>query len=370
MASDWDLHGVERFDGTDFPAWKFQIVNLLKAKRLLRITEGDEKQPPSDDERALNDWLDRDSQAVGIIMSSIERRLHKPLRITWTSAACWKWLRVLYDTKSDADVHQLHTRFYTLSLETQNSLPHFLAEIEEVAAELSDANHPLTDEAMIAKLLTNLPPYLGNFLPTWELSPEEDCTLQNLIKLLLREDKRACQREIKEAGNSTLAFMAQRFSTSRLQQASGSHQHPGVLNQRSYHGNLSAHNRPQFSSGSFQHPGTFYRPPPMQPNFSSRSVPPSHHCSGPTCRHLQHFGTQFSTPSNISFEERKKRALELLELKKITLCNYCGEFGHWFNECLYRQGNPFLPRNPVWASFADTILEYYPEEHTSNNPFD
>lgn len=361
MASDRDLHGIERFDGTDFPAWKFQIVNLLKAKRLLRIAEGEEKQPHADDERALNDWLERDSQAIGIIMSSIERRLHKPLRITRTAAACWERLRELHDTKSDADIHQLHARFYALTLESQNSLPDFLAEIEEVAAELLDANYPITDEAMMAKLLTNLPPYLGNFLPTWELSPVEDRTLQNLIKLLLREDKRARQREIKEASTSTSAFMAQRFSTSRSQQSSGNYQHPGALNQRPSHGGSSMHSRPQFSSGSYQHPGTFYRPPPMQQNFSSRSAFPSHRCSGPSCHHPQHSGTQFSTSSNISFEERKKRALELLELKKITPCNYCGEFGHWFNECPHRRGNPFLSRTPVRASFADTIPQYYSE---------
>jgi len=67
MASNWDLHGrcIEHFN---FPACKFQIINLLKAKQSLWITDGEGKQTHVDDECVHNDWLDRHSQAVGIIV--------------------------------------------------------------------------------------------------------------------------------------------------------------------------------------------------------------------------------------------------------------------------------------------------------------
>jgi len=71
----------------------------------------------------------------------------------------------------------------------------------------------LTNEAMMAKLLTNLLLYLGNFLPTWELSLEKKLYSTKLDQASSSRRQKSSQREIKEAGNSTSAFIAQHFPT-------------------------------------------------------------------------------------------------------------------------------------------------------------
>ena len=137
MATDRDLISIEKFNGRDFFAWHFQIRNLFKAKRLLRIVEGTELLEDCITPAQENDWQERDTIAQGIIMCSLERRFHKPLMIAKTAHQCWTRICELHESKNSGDVHELHTRFYALSLDGR-SIPDFLADIEEIAQELLD----------------------------------------------------------------------------------------------------------------------------------------------------------------------------------------------------------------------------------------
>ena len=234
---------------------------------------------------------------------------------------------------------------------------------------------------MIAKLLQNLPSSLGNFLVSWNLAPQQDRTLENLTKILLRADKRSRHSSTHEPQDNTMAFYAQRqhrlqplnrFSRSNnsafLGNPSGTHapsSGSSVFNSGSYNGSSgnyavgSGSNRiatDSYGQKNKQNSGS-YVPPHLQLRPPSQTATQFHRCSGPTCQHFQHSTSASGiSPLNkgfLNFEQRKQRAIQILKLKKITPCNNCGELRHWFNECPYRRSH--FPLRPLArANLADT----------------
>ena len=101
--SSKDVSHVVKFDGTNFPFWKFQIFLAFEQHDLLKIVTEDETKPTlvtavdaqgvaHSNEREIKSWCNRDNAARVSIVATIEQVWQRSLINCKTANEMWKRL--------------------------------------------------------------------------------------------------------------------------------------------------------------------------------------------------------------------------------------------------------------------------------------
>lgn len=180
MSLEKELSGISRFTGEDFHIWKWQMKGLLKFKKLLAVVEGTEKCSATDGQDKIA-WEEKDYTAYTLLQNAVDRKLLAEFLDCNTAHEMWTTLLTIYEHKSSSDVHELQRRFFNAKIQPGQSFSDYFGKLNLIISELKEiGDTTFTEDSMISKLTSNLPPGYDSFYSAWDSTPKSEATLANL----------------------------------------------------------------------------------------------------------------------------------------------------------------------------------------------
>lgn len=135
-------------------------------------------------------WKKRDAKAMYILSSSMEPGQLEYLLTCETSADMWKKLSSLHEQRSESNKLVLMTKFHDYKMAGNDSVAQHIAEVENMARQLSDLGEKLSDVTIMAKILGSLPSKFSAFVTAWDSVDPDKQSLDSLTTRLIKEETR------------------------------------------------------------------------------------------------------------------------------------------------------------------------------------
>lgn len=224
ILSSKDVSHVAKFDGTNFPFWKFQICLVLEQYGLLPIVFGDEIKPAplivtdangvsTNNNEEIKAWCQKDNAARNSIVASLELDRQRSLINCKTANEMWKRLSSQYEQAAQENQHSLIQRFYEYQYDKDKSVMDHVTAVETFARQLSDIGSPLTEPQIITKILCTLPPSFRTVISAWENLEDKMKTMDRLTNRLIKEEE-VNKRFGGEVAKADTAFFAKQGGSS------------------------------------------------------------------------------------------------------------------------------------------------------------
>ena len=97
--SSGSIFNIEKLNGTNFPFWKSQIMNMLAQKKQVKPIKLKGIKPETMDQEV---WDEMDEMAKSTIMLSLDKSVHYNVNENQTSYELWEELCGLFNQKSAA----------------------------------------------------------------------------------------------------------------------------------------------------------------------------------------------------------------------------------------------------------------------------
>ncbi|UYV82085.1 K02A2.6-like [Cordylochernes scorpioides] len=183
-----ELPQIQKFNGDNFHPWKFQMKIILEAKDLLSIIDGSEVKPEIEDIAKFSEWKKKDAKSKMLITTALEFKYIQQIVNCQTSAEMWKKLSTIYELKSETNKYLLQQRFFEYKMNPNANIASHISKVETQAQQMKDLGEPISDVALITKIICSLPDKYKNFITAWDSVSSEEKTLENLTARLLKEE--------------------------------------------------------------------------------------------------------------------------------------------------------------------------------------
>ncbi|UYV61249.1 hypothetical protein LAZ67_1004106 [Cordylochernes scorpioides] len=183
-----DLPQIQKFNGDNFHLWKFQMKIILETKDLLSITDGSEVKPEIEDIAKFSNWKKKDAKSKMLITTALKFKYLQQIVNCQTSTEMWKKLSTIYELKSETNKYLLQQRFFEYKMNPNDSIATHISKVETLAQQMKDLGEPISDVALITKIICSLPDKYKNFITAWDSVSSEEKTLENLTARLLKEE--------------------------------------------------------------------------------------------------------------------------------------------------------------------------------------
>ena len=186
-----DVFNLPKFDGSNFPIWKFHIFMVLKHHKLMGLINGNEpksagKLTVTDEEVGI--WEQRDNAAQLYITSPIEPQQSRKLINCKTAQEIWERLTCQFEMASAENKHILLRKFFEYRYPNNLDVMSHITAIETIANQLKDVGSPIDDQQLITKIICTLPPSFQHFVAAWDNVPDDRKTVSLLTSRLLRAE--------------------------------------------------------------------------------------------------------------------------------------------------------------------------------------
>ncbi|KAG7312869.1 hypothetical protein JYU34_001252 [Plutella xylostella] len=171
---------IEKFDGSNFRQWKFQMKCALQANGI-----DISKPKPATKE---GDWLKKDGMAMYILTSSMELKQITLIENCETAQEIMLKMESIYEQKSELNKMVLHERFYQYRMSSSESVAEHISKVENLAQQLKDSGENVSELAIITKILGTLPAKYRSLRQAWMSLDVKQQTLSNLTARLLDEE--------------------------------------------------------------------------------------------------------------------------------------------------------------------------------------
>lgn len=172
---------IDKFDGSNFKQWKFQIKCALRAKGLdIQIPQ------PKDENKAQ--WNKDDGMAMFIITSAMDLKQIALIENCETALEVMNKLESIFEQKSELTKMMIHERFYQYKMASTDGIAQHIAKVESLAKQLKENGEKISDTAIMTKILSTLPSKYRSLRQAW-MSLAPSCqTIANLTARLLDEE--------------------------------------------------------------------------------------------------------------------------------------------------------------------------------------
>jgi gag-polypeptide of LTR copia-type len=182
-------YSIEKFNGTSFHLWKFEITAILEEKGLMEIVNGTEALP--DNAAAAADkekYKLRVAKAFSIICLSLDRQQMALVVTTKHPKEAWDKLVAQFEGNTRTNKVFLHRQIMELRMHEGDDMSQHLEKLLHLAQQLEGLRAPVGD--LVTVILVSLPQSYSSFVTAVEqlndaITPEELKT-----KLLNEEAKR------------------------------------------------------------------------------------------------------------------------------------------------------------------------------------
>ncbi|XP_022040433.1 uncharacterized protein LOC110942981 [Helianthus annuus] len=118
----------------------------------------DDTPPPPKPADNYGDWKEIDALVLQWIYSTIsDDLLVRILDTDSTARAAWVKIEKIYLSNKKARAAALETKFCNLTLAASSSLDDYCQHLKELANQLSDLDHPVTESRLVLQLVHGLP---------------------------------------------------------------------------------------------------------------------------------------------------------------------------------------------------------------------
>ena len=201
MGEEFSIKGINKFDGTNFMIWKFQVTQVLVALGIKEYVIGDEKRPTDSTEAKA--WDKNNARAMVVLSSAMTNDQLEFLITCETAKSMWEKLCLIHEERSETNKLSLLQKFHRCDMQQNESVIVYISRIQNLVRQLKDISESVTDAAMMAKVLGGLPEKYGPFSTAWDSVEPARQTLSYLQERLLKEEKRlASEGEVMGAFSS------------------------------------------------------------------------------------------------------------------------------------------------------------------------
>lgn len=131
MSDELTTRHMQKFDGSDFTTWKFQITRLFIANGLLEIVNGTSKKPT--EEAQIKTWEKENAKAMFAISSSMEAKQLKSLITCETANEMWVKLAKIHEQKSASNKLILNQRYHEYRMASEDSVVEHFTKVQNLA---------------------------------------------------------------------------------------------------------------------------------------------------------------------------------------------------------------------------------------------
>lgn len=184
---DYKLVQLEK---DNYVTWKWQMKNILKAKKLESVLLFDNKD------------MDKDTQALAILGSALSQNEMLKIINCETFKDAWKAIEENYENKKTYEPQSLFARLNSYKINSASEVSQGVSEMKGIVAQLKNLNESVSDNNLIGAILSALPDSFEIFKTVWRNFSD-----QNLDKLVSKVMAEASVQTSKGA-NETKALAA------------------------------------------------------------------------------------------------------------------------------------------------------------------
>ncbi len=189
-----DVAHVTKFNGTNYPFWKFQVQMILELYQVCDVVMGNTKKPEIDsgnavDDHRLESWNNRDCLARILIFSTLEENCKRTLLTCKTANEMWSTIASQHELYSQEHKQFWLGKFYEYVYQPGHDVESHISAIENLAYQLSDVGSPIGEIEIMAKIITTLPPSFKHMIYCWN-HVQQNKTLPLLKRNLMSEEAR------------------------------------------------------------------------------------------------------------------------------------------------------------------------------------
>jgi len=152
----------------------------------------------------------RKGQARGFIAGSIDAKHHQMIQDCQAARDMWNRLEIEYVVRGPISVDALLSEYYTYKMSRSKGVTEYVAHIDSLVSKLKQVKKNLTDEEVIAKIVSGLTPEYENFKRIWQLMSSAYKSKQLLIENLKKES-----RSLEENTGQEEAFVARQHNNKK-----------------------------------------------------------------------------------------------------------------------------------------------------------
>lgn len=255
-----------KLDSNNFPIWKNQIQNVLRATKLLEFVTGSTSSPQpeiidSSGKSITNPefakWKTIDAHLLSFITATLSPPVFCSVLHLQTCSQIWNALEKRYTSLSRSHIHQLKNKLQTVS-KRGLSMEEYLTQIKEISTQLSLASSSVDDEDLVLLTLNGLPDEY-DALKTAIRARVESITIDDLSSLLCSEAIHIENKTKAALGtDATVAYSVKKSNESSSFRGSssncrGGHSFCGGRERRSQGGRYTRGSRGRFGQGNQGH---------------------------------------------------------------------------------------------------------------------
>jgi len=175
-----------------------KMQSILKVKALDTVVYGDSqdalaigkaafsvRSPNTDTERLSS----KQARAKMLLIHAVDDKNAEIIEPCKDAREIWARLEVEYSDKQTMNVQLMLNEYYSMEMRSSQSISEYVAKVEGLVDRLASVKQTITDEAVIAKIISSLPQEFSSFRRTWDIIPDEFKTKSKLIENLKKEEQ-------------------------------------------------------------------------------------------------------------------------------------------------------------------------------------
>jgi hypothetical protein len=174
-----------RLNGSNYPIWSFRLKmelarkNLSDMINLVRLSE----------QKADPDFNTKNGKAMGIIVSSIDNNQLKYVENEFSAYHMWEKLRQHYEGQTDYDRTEAENNYVLITwTDEAETAEDYIDRFKKTAQRYRNLGGKPTDQQLVIRFLSSLPPRLKNLRRTLSLKEEWKDKPDEIYKFLIREE--------------------------------------------------------------------------------------------------------------------------------------------------------------------------------------
>jgi hypothetical protein len=177
-----------KFDGSNFPAWKFKVSLLLKERELWGFVDGTEELPATVDAKALADFKQKSEKALATLCLTLADDQLVHVYACKTAKDAMERLTAIYDSKTQASKLIIRRELMQSKMVEGGDVHKHISNIKQLASKLRGLGEEINDKDIMTVLLISLPKSWETLVTT--VSLKEDIDLEMVCNFILQEDTR------------------------------------------------------------------------------------------------------------------------------------------------------------------------------------
>lgn len=168
-------NSIPKLNGDNWPAWKWQINNILKARNLDSILTSEE----------IN--TSKELTVRQILACSLGQKVVNKVTHCETAQQIWNTLISSYENKTTFALTDLIGRMNSYKMTSIDNVEKGISEIQSMAVQIKALKGAIDDTTIESAILRALPQSFSSFITSWTFLDPEKRTINNLQAHLMRQ---------------------------------------------------------------------------------------------------------------------------------------------------------------------------------------